>query len=134
VVLIAATGAITALADTLFPSESVAAGFRADFSGAEHFLTDLRVAHPIVAIAVALYLFWLARRFGKTGSRLRTSARVILILVGGQLVAGALNIALLTPVWLQLVHLLLADLVWVALVVFGAQTLSERQVAEPVLG
>lgn len=134
VVLIAATGAITALADTLFPSESVAAGFRADFSGAEHFLTDLRVAHPIVAIAVALYLVWLARRFGKTGSRLRTSARVILILVGGQLVAGALNIALLTPVWLQLVHLLLADLVWVALVVFGAQTLSERQVAEPVPG
>ena len=133
VVLIAATGAITALADTLFPSESLAEGLRADFSGAEHFLTDLRVAHPIVAIAVALYLFWLVRRFGRTETGLRTSARVIVILVGCQLVAGALNIAFLTPVWLQLVHLLLADLVWVALVVFGAQTLSERKVAEPVL-
>ena len=130
-VLIAATGAITALADTLFPSESLVAGLREDFSGAEHFLSNLRVAHPIVAIAVGAYLFWLARRFGSTSTGKRPAALAITILVGGQLVAGTLNIALLTPVWMQLVHLLLADLVWVALVLFGAQTLSERQVAEP---
>ena len=125
-VLIAATGAITALADTLFPSESLAAGLRADFSNAEHFLTNLRVAHPIVAIAVGLFLFWMARRFGTAGATGRPAALAIMALVIGQMAAGALNIALLTPVWLQLVHLLLADLVWVALVVFGAQTLSER--------
>ncbi len=130
VVLIAATGAITALADTLFPSESLLAGLREDFTAAEHFLTNLRVAHPIVAIAVGVYLVWLARRYGMTG-RSRPWARVILILVGVQLVAGALNIALLTPVWLQLLHLLLADLVWVVLVLFGAEHLSEHQASEP---
>jgi heme A synthase len=130
VVLIAATGAITALADTLFPSESLLAGLREDFTAAEHFLTNLRVAHPIVAIAVGVYLVWLARRYGMTG-RSRVWARVILILVGVQFVAGALNIALLTPVWLQLLHLLLADLVWVALVLFGAEQLSEHQTSEP---
>jgi heme A synthase len=133
VAVIAATGAITALADTLFPSESLVAGLREDFSGTEHFLTNLRVAHPIVAIAVGVYLFWLARRFGMTEMGRRSSSLAILILVGAQLVAGALNIALLTPIWLQLVHLLLADLVWVALVVFGAQTLSKRPVPEPIL-
>ena len=133
VVVIAATGAITALADTLFPPESLLAGLREDFGNAEHFLANLRVAHPFVAIAVGLYLIWLVRRFGAQGTGRRPTALAIMILVGGQLVAGALNIALLTPVWLQLVHLLLADLVWVALVLFGAQELSERQVAEPVL-
>ncbi len=132
VVVLAATGAITALADTLFPAESVLAGLRQDFSGTEHFLTNLRVAHPIVAIAVGIYLFWLARRFGRTEVGLQTSAWAILILVGLQLVAGALNIALLTPVWMQLVHLLLADLVWVALILLGAQTLSERTLTAPV--
>lgn len=132
VILVAATGAITALADTLFPSDSVAAGFKEDFSGAEHFLTNLRVAHPIVAIAVGLYLFRLARRFGMTATGRRPSSLAIVILVGGQLVAGAINIVLLTPIGLQLVHLLLADLVWVALVLFGAETLSERPVAEPI--
>jgi len=63
-VVIAATGAVTALADTLFPPDSLLAGLREDFTGAEHFLTTLRVAHPLVAIAVGVYLFWLARRFG----------------------------------------------------------------------
>jgi hypothetical protein len=31
---------------------------------------------------------------------------------------------LLAPVWLQLVHLLLADLVWVALVLMAVRSLS----------
>jgi heme A synthase len=130
VVLLAATGAITALADTLFPSESLIAGLREDFTAAEHFLTNLRIAHPIVAVAVAIYLVWLVRRFGMIGPR-RSSALAILVLVGAQLVAGALNIALLTPVWLQLVHLMLADVAWVVLVLFGAEKLSEREVSKP---
>jgi heme A synthase len=123
--MIAATGAITALADTLFPSESVIEGLREDFTSAEHFLTNLRVAHPIVAVAVGVYLIWLARRFGMSGPG-RKTARAILALVAVQMLAGALNIALLTPVWMQLVHLLLADLLWVSLVWFGAQTLADR--------
>ena len=131
VVLVAATGAITALADTLFPSESLIEGLREDFTTAEHFLTNLRVAHPIVAIGVGVYLVWLTRRFGMAG-RSKPPSVAILALVGAQLVAGAVNIALLTPVWLQLVHLLLADLVWVALVILGAENLSESEVSELV--
>jgi heme A synthase len=132
VVLIAATGAITALADTLFPSESLIEGLKKDFTAAEHFLTNLRVAHPLVAISVGVYLIWLVRRFGMTGGN-RTASLAIMILVGAQMVAGALNIALLTPIWLQLVHLFLADLVWVSLVLFGAEHLSERETEELVV-
>jgi len=124
VALVAATGAVTALADTLFPPESLVAGLTEDFASGEHFLTNLRIVHPIVAVAVGIYLFWLARRFGMTASGRRLSSLAIMILVSGQLAAGALNIALLTPIWLQLVHLMMADLLWVSLVLFGAETLG----------
>ena len=35
------------------------------------------------------------------------------------------NIWLNVPVWMQLVHLLLADLMWIAVVLLGAATLSQ---------
>ena len=34
--------------------------------------------------------------------------------------------ALLAPVWMQLVHLLLADLVWIAFVLLAVRALSPR--------
>jgi heme A synthase len=38
-----------------------------------------------------------------------------------QLCAGALNLLLLAPVWMQIAHLLLADLVWIALVLLAVE-------------
>ena len=38
--------------------------------------------------------------------------------------AGLLNLVLLAPVWMQIVHLLLADAVWIALVLLAARTLA----------
>jgi heme A synthase len=43
-----------------------------------------------------------------------------------QLTAGVVNIALAAPVWMQVVHLLIADVVWIGLVVVGSTALSER--------
>ena len=37
---------------------------------------------------------------------------------------GLLNVVLLAPTWMQLVHLLLADLLWLALVGLAATTLA----------
>jgi hypothetical protein len=39
------------------------------------------------------------------------------------------NIALLAPIWLQLSHLLLADLLWIALVLLGAALLTQPAIA-----
>lgn len=123
---LAATGAITALADTLFPSESLRSGLTQGFAEAEHFLTRLRVAHPIVAIVVGVYLIRLvgARRREPAGVP-RRSASALLALLVVQFVAGASNVAFLTPIWLQLLHLLLADLAWVSFIWFGCETLRE---------
>jgi len=41
-----------------------------------------------------------------------------------QTAAGIVNIALLAPVWMQIIHLLLADLLWIALVILAAETYS----------
>src|SRR5690606_10499330 len=48
--LMAATGATTSLADTLFAAESVAEGIRQDFDTESALIVRLRILHPIVAI------------------------------------------------------------------------------------
>jgi len=58
-------------------------------------------------------------------SAARTAAGTVAILAIVQLCAGAMNIALLAPVWMQLTHLLLADLLWIALVVLLAESASQ---------
>jgi hypothetical protein len=39
-------------------------------------------------------------------------------------VAGVVNVLLLAPVWMQIVHLLLADVLWITLVLLSAATLK----------
>ena len=114
IVLLAATGAVTALADTLFPK---------DGSGdtAAHFLTDLRVIHPILAVVAASIGWWASGRVGQSRSK---AGRALPVLVGLMLLSGVLNVALGVPVWMQLVHLLLADALWIVYVLASAHTLQ----------
>ena len=125
--LVAATGAVTALGDTLFPAGSLAAGLRQDLDGAAHLLVRLRVIHPLLAVAVTGYLLALPQLSGagrRTGLPRRLGSAVSLLALA-QLLVGAVNVGLLAPLALQLVHLLLADLLWIALVWLGAATLAE---------
>jgi heme A synthase len=117
IVLLAATGAVTALADTLFPKDgSGTAG-----SGGAHFITDLRVVHPILAVVAASIGWWFSGRVGPPRSR---AARALPILVGLMLLTGLVNVALGVPVWMQLVHLLLADILWITYVLASALALQ----------
>jgi cytochrome c oxidase assembly protein subunit 15 len=50
----------------------------------------------------------------------RSAATLVAALVLLQLAVGLLNLATLAPIGLQVVHLALADLVWIALVRLGA--------------
>jgi heme A synthase len=124
-IAVSVTGAIAALGDTLFPAASLSAGFQQDFSSASHMLLRLRGLHPALAIASGIFFCWVALRILRE-PRITTSARntamAIMLLVCLQLFAGVLNVALLAPVWMQITHLFLADLVWVGLVVLGLET------------
>ncbi len=49
----------------------------------------------------------------------------VMTLVVIQLTAGVVNLWLLAPIWMQLVHLLIADLLWIALVLLAASASSK---------
>jgi len=125
--LVGMTGAITALGDTLFPAGSLIEGLRQDTSATAHLLVRLRVLHPVLAIGTGLYVLVLAAGFAvrSASPSVGTLARGLGALVLAQWAAGLTNVALLAPVWLQLIHLLLADLVWITLVLLGAALLAQ---------
>jgi len=122
-VLVAVSGAIAALGDTLFPVRSFAEGWRQEWGTTAHLFVRLRVFHPVLAVITAVILLV------TTGSlvvrdrapEVRGPATAVAALVLAQLAAGLLNLALLAPIPLQIIHLLLADLVWIALVWLAAR-------------
>jgi len=104
------TGGVAAMGNTIFPSESLAQGIRADFDPDSHLLIRLRILHPLIAITVGVYLFvalglaW----YLKPVSQARSVAQVLLGVYLTQLVVGTANLAFLAPMALQFLHLLLA--------------------------
>lgn len=135
--VLAATGAITALGDTLFPDASLREGLAQDFSPTAHFLKRLRIIHPLLAIGLGVFLVLSSQyiRRKRAGATTQRMAQALTTLFFVQLGVGALNVVLLAPTWMQLVHLLLANMVWIALVVFAAAALAEEQaeVTNPAL-
>ena len=130
--MIAITGTIAALADTLYPAKSLAESFRWDFSGATVPILHLRIIHPVVAVLVGGYLLVLAvMTLSSPGPvAVKRMARRLAGLVLLQFCFGAANIVLLTPVYMQILHLLVADLIWISLVLLAAESLGWQ--AEPV--
>ena len=126
VLLAGMTGAIAALGDTLFPSQGLAEGIRQELSGEGHVLLRLRVLHPFAAILAGVLLLAAARvaLAARPDARVRRAAVAIAGFLALELVAGVANVVLLAPVWLQLVHLLIADLTWIALVLLASATLA----------
>jgi cytochrome c oxidase assembly protein subunit 15 len=118
--LLGVSGTLAALSDTLFPATSLSAAFAQDFSASGGWLLRLRILHPLTAVIAGLFICWLLMR-----SFARPSERKLALLVLGLLVLqfalGLADVTLLAPVWLQIVHLLGADLLWIALVVLAAR-------------
>jgi len=121
--VVSITGAIAALGDTLFPATSLAAGMSQDFSSAASGLLRLRIIHPAIAVIASVLILYSALRSlrGTTAAGTRRAAQCVLLLVFAQLCVGAVNIALLAPVFMQIGHLLVADLLWLALVALALE-------------
>lgn len=126
IAIVGMSGAITALGDTLFPAESLAHGLELESNPGAHFLIRLRIYHPLIAILAGAYLLILVNRLRK--HRLDEIPRKIGILLSIIILiqwgAGLVNVILLAPVPMQIIHLLIADLVWILLVLFSAEVLS----------
>jgi len=113
-ILMGATGSLAALADTLFPSASIQAGLAEDFAANAPLLVRMRWVHPAAAAVGFVCVMLLAARV-----RTRLS-RLVFWLLMVQIVLGVADVLLLAPIWMQILHLLGADLYWVALVVLAA--------------
>jgi heme A synthase len=118
-VLAGVSGAVAALGDTLFPAASLAEALHQDLSPTSHAFLRLRLWHPVIAILASAYLVWLCGSLyrGRSGRGYRLAVLGLGSLALLQLGVGFVNVALLAPVWLQLLHLLLADAIWITLVV-----------------
>jgi heme a synthase len=115
-VLVAIAGAITALGDTLFPAHTLAEGVRNDFSSTASFLIRLRIIHPVLALAAGVVIALIA--IPEYKARRSPLAGWLLALFAAQIAAGAASILLQAPLALQLLHLLIADALWINLVLF----------------
>lgn len=124
--LLGASGALAALGSTLYPEVS---GLQAHLSPTAHLLVRLAVFHPMIALVggsyvlAAVVLVAIVRRSRTT----RLLAATVLATYLAQVALGFLNIFLMAPVWLQLVHLLAADAIWIALVCLTASALAEPE-------
>ena len=132
-VLTAMTGAVTALGDTLFPKEVAISAdlfgeIGSDLSASNHFLVRLRVVHPALAIVAAGYLIWLLNGLATSNQW----ARAAMYLTAIQVALGFLDIGLSAPAWLQILHLLAAQVLWMALVLAGASMDRGAERASPL--
>jgi heme A synthase len=138
--IVGITGAITALGDTLFPARSITE-IGAPVGPTAHFLQHLRVYHPYTAVAVgviAVAVAWLVAA-QRPADAVKNLAFGVTVLFVAQVAAGFLNLFMRAPVPMQLAHLLLADGLWIVLVLLSAAACAENApralpVGQPVGG
>lgn len=120
--LLGSSGAVTALGDTL----AIRGGISPQDSAYVARLVDLRIYHPLLAFVVGAFVVlaaWVAATQRPSPQVTRLSRALVALFVV-QLLVGALNVALKAPVAMQLVHLLLADGLWILWVVLSAAALA----------
>ncbi len=124
--ILGCSGAIIALGDTL----ASVGGFSPTESAIVEGLIGLRLLHPLLAFIVGALIglaAWIAVR-QRSAPQTLLFARWLMSVYVVQLLLGALNVALNAPVWIQLIHLLLADGLWILLVLLAASALAvEKQ-------
>ncbi len=119
------SGSLAALGDTLYPAHSLAEAFAQDFDPAASWLLHVRWVHPTLSALAGLWVLYVVATAWR-GENHRLAA-LTAGLLAFQIFLGAADVLLLAPTWLQVTHLLGADLLWTALIV-----LSARLVIRPV--
>ena len=129
--VIGMAGSVTALGDLLFrPVGTTPVGtLQQDFGATAGVLQQLRVVHPALAVLGSAYLAWFAAFAARVrpAAPVRSARNLVWALIGVQVLAGVSNVALKAPSWLQLTHLLLACLLWLAVVWLSVAALAAPQ-------
>jgi cytochrome c oxidase assembly protein subunit 15 len=133
VMIVGVTGSLAALGDTLFPATSLSSALAQDFSATSSWLVRWRWTHPTVAVLASIFLIWILVRAARQSTHWdnRRLSTLVLLLLATVYTLGVLDVALLSPLWVQIAHLLAADSLWVALVVLTARlTIQPKEVGD----
>jgi len=114
------SGSLAALGDTLFPADSLRSALAQDFSAKSAWLLRIRWLHPTLGFLAGAFICWLIFTSAWKGRNRKLAAGVIALLIL-QYLLGFADVALLAPTWMQIIHLLGADMLWIALVVLTAR-------------
>lgn len=118
--IVGVSGSLAALGDTLYPASNLWSAIAQDFSSSSSWLLRIRWVHPALSFVAGAFICWLAARSLRRPAE-RGMALGVLLLLGVQYALGVADVALLAPTWMQMLHLLGADLLWIALVVLSAR-------------
>ena len=116
ILFVGISGAITALGDTLFPPLSTGEVFSLAQDATSHLFLRLRVYHPFFAMCLTAYLMLLAWHVAEDDPPRRKYYTGFAGLLSLQILIGYFNIHLLAPLWMQVIHLLMAQCVWMSYV------------------
>jgi cytochrome c oxidase assembly protein subunit 15 len=116
ILLVGISGAITALGDTLFPPSSLGEAFSLAQETSSHLFIRLRIYHPFLALCSVAYLGFFAWHSANMEWERRHRYFWFMGILLLQVVVGYWNVHLLAPVWMQVVHLFVAQCVWMSYV------------------
>lgn len=127
ILVLGATGALNAIGDAVFPPDLIESGAVDKYGPAAPLLLRLRVIHPVVAVVGGIFVGWVAVRLSTKGTeRAKRLSFVVTVIIFSQMFVGIANIFLLTPLFMQVTHLMIADLLWITFVVFGATVIEQE--------
>lgn len=125
-VVLGAGGAVAALGDTLV----LGGGLDPETDPVVAALVGARVFHPTMAFVALAVVGAAVLASRAAGPRVTGFGMGVLGLFVVQMALGALNVWLQAPIWMQLVHLLVTDLIWIGLVVFASEALAAPEAVE----
>ena len=120
--LVGVTGSLVALGDTMYPSSNLLDAIRQDFSPTAPLLLRLRWIHPASAIVAGAFIVWLlVRAFRRDApAKMHTLGMAVLLTLLLQYLLGVFDVLGQQPTWLQILHLLGANVFWIFLVLLTA--------------
>ncbi len=122
---IGVSGSLAALGDGIFPSASLRLSIIQDFSSRSNALLHLRLLHPILAVIGASFVFWAVPKLSEQRGHSKGILRALTFVLSAQVIMGGLNVLLLAPIWLQITHLFIAEVLWILIVLASSSVLLE---------
>ena len=121
--LLGVSGAISAFGHQVRPDVE---GLSERLQAGAFWASKLAIAHPIGSASIGLFMFLMCGLIQhlRPDPFVKNACRTVIGLLALQMGVGLLNIFMSAPIFMQMIHLVLADLNWISLVVLATAALG----------